>query len=69
MDNHSVTIELPDDVFQRLSQLAEAMNKPVAEVVAQSFTGIFPPEIDLASSELRPELLKIPNWSHARRCE
>jgi predicted transcriptional regulator len=44
MDNHSVTIELPDDVFQRLSQLAKAMNRPVAEVVAQSFVGIFPPE-------------------------
>jgi hypothetical protein len=65
MDNHSVTIELPDDVFQRLSQLAEAMNRPVAEVVAQSFVGIFPPEIDLASSELRPELLKMQFLSDA----
>jgi hypothetical protein len=65
MDNHSVTIELPDDVFQRLSQLAEAMNRPVAEVVAQSFIGIFPPEIDLASSELRPELLKMQFLSDA----
>jgi hypothetical protein len=65
MDNHSVTIGLPDDVFQRLSQLAEAMNRPVAEVVAQSFIGIFPPEIDLASSELRPELLKMQFLSDA----
>jgi hypothetical protein len=65
MDNHSVTIELPDDVFQRLSQLAEAMNRSVAEVVAQSFIGIFPPEIDLASSELRPELLKMQFLSDA----
>jgi hypothetical protein len=65
MNNHSVTIELPDDVFQRLSQLAEAMNRPVAEVVAQSFMGIFPPEIDLASSELRPELLKMQFLSDA----
>jgi hypothetical protein len=65
MNNHSVTIELPDDLFQRLSQLAEAMNRPVAEVVAQSFMGIFPPEIDLASSELRPELLKMQFLSDA----
>jgi hypothetical protein len=65
MDNHSVTIELPDDVFQRLSQLAEAMNRPVAEVVAQSFVGIFSPEIDLASSDLRPELLKMQFLSDA----
>ncbi len=61
MDNHSVKIKLPDDVFQRLPQLTEAMNSPVAE----SFVDIFLPELDLASSDLRPELLKMQFLSDA----
>jgi predicted transcriptional regulator len=52
MSNHSVTIELPEHIFQRLSLLAETTARPLAEIVAQSVVSNLPPEIDKSSPEL-----------------
>jgi hypothetical protein len=59
MSNHSVTIELPEHIFQRLSLLAETTARPLAEIVAQSVVSNLPPEIEQSSPELRPELLRM----------
>ncbi len=59
MTNHSVTIELPEHIFQQLSLLAETTARPLAEIVAQSVVSNLPPEIDKSSLELRPELLRM----------
>ncbi len=59
MNNHSITIELPDHIFQQLTQIAETIKRPLAEIVAQSVVSNLPPTIDRASPELQPELLRM----------
>jgi hypothetical protein len=59
MSSHSITIELPENVFDRLTQLAQATDRPLAEIVAQSIASNLPPSIEQASPELQPELLKM----------
>jgi hypothetical protein len=63
MNNHSITIELPEDIFQQLTQIAETIKRPLAEIVAQSVVSNLPPPIDLAAPELQPELLRMQNLS------
>jgi hypothetical protein len=52
MSDHSVMIELPEHISQRLSLLAETTARPLAETVAQSVVSNLPPEIDKSSPEL-----------------
>jgi hypothetical protein len=59
MSSHSITIELPENVFDRLTQLAQTTDRPLAEIVAQSIASNLPPSIEQASPELQPELLKM----------
>jgi hypothetical protein len=63
MSNHTITIELPDHIFQQLSQLAERIERPLAEIVAQSVVSNLPPAIHKASPELQPELLRMQSLS------
>ncbi len=69
MSNHSVTIELPEHIFQRLSLLAETTARPLAEIVAQSVVSNLPPEIEQSSPELRPELLRMQSLPDAALLE
>jgi hypothetical protein len=59
MSSHSITIELPENIFDRLTQLAQTTDRPLAEIVAQSIACNLPPSIEQASPELQPELLKM----------
>jgi predicted DNA-binding protein len=52
MSNHSVMIELPEHIFQRLSLLAETTARPLAKIVTQSVVSNLTPEIDKSSPEL-----------------
>jgi hypothetical protein len=63
MSSHSIMIELPKNVFDRLTQLAQTTDRPLAEIVAQSIANNLPPLIDQASPELQPELLKMQRLS------
>jgi hypothetical protein len=63
MSSHSITIELPENVFDRLTQLAQTTDRPLAEIIAQSIASNLPPLIDQASPELQPELLKMQRLS------
>jgi hypothetical protein len=63
MNNHSITIELPEHIFQQLTKMAETIKRPLAEIVAQSVVSNLPPTIDRAVPELQPELLRMQNLS------
>jgi hypothetical protein len=63
MSSHPITIELPENIFDRLTQLAQTTDRPLAEIVAQSIASNLPPLIDQASPELQPELLKMQRLS------
>ncbi len=63
MNNHSITIELPEHIFQQLTQIAETIKRPLAEIVAQSVVSNLPPTIDRAAPELQPELLRMQSLS------
>ena len=51
---HTVTVDLPEDLYQLLEQSAQATNKPMAEVVVQSVKAGMPPSV----SDLPPEVRK-----------
>jgi hypothetical protein len=59
MSDHTVTIELPEHIFQQLSQLAESIERPLAEIITQSIVRNLPPAIDKAIPELQPELRRM----------
>jgi hypothetical protein len=63
MSSHSITIELSENVFDRLTQIAQTTDRPLAEIVAQSIASNLPPSIEQVSPELQPELLKMQRLS------
>jgi hypothetical protein len=63
MSSHSITIELPENIFDRLTQLAQTTNRPLTEIVAQSIANNLPPSIEQVSPEIQPELLKMQQLS------
>lgn len=52
----TVTLELPEDIYQRLQRVAEATHQPVEEVMVQTIRGNLPPSVDDLPPELRDEL-------------
>jgi hypothetical protein len=54
-----LTIDLPDQTFQRLAHLAELTQQPLAELILQSITGNLPPAVETAPAEIQPELLAL----------
>ena len=54
-----ITLNLPDAIYQRLQHVANALNRPLEEVIFQSIEGNLPPAIDDLPSELRHELLTL----------
>lgn len=56
MTTQSVTLVLPEPVWQYLSRVATATQQPVEQIARQSLEGNLPPAIDDASAEMQPEL-------------
>ncbi len=56
MTVQTVTLDLPEDIYQRLQRVAEAIQQPVEKVVFQTIRGNLPPSIDDLPPELRDEL-------------
>jgi hypothetical protein len=54
MSEHAVTIQLPDSLYQRLNDVAEASGWPIEEVILQS-----------VRSGMPPSLIKVPDKFHA----
>ena len=54
-----LTIDLPDQAFQRLAHLAELTQQPLAELIIQSIAGNLPPAVETAPPEIQSELLTL----------
>jgi predicted transcriptional regulator len=57
MTTQQVTIELPELILQRLTQLAEATHQSVEALISQSVLSNLPPSTEVAPPELRQEFL------------
>jgi hypothetical protein len=53
MPNQTIPIQLPDAIYQRLQQVAQATNHSIEEVVLQTIRGNLPPSLDDLSPEWR----------------
>lgn len=53
MTLQTINIQLPDTIYQRLQRMADAINKPLEEVVFQTIQGNLPPSLDDLSPDLR----------------
>lgn len=59
----TITIGLPQDIYQRLQRVAQTIRRPVEEVMFQTIRGNLPPSVDDLPSELRGELASLQNRS------
>ena len=55
MSVETVNIQLPDEIYRRLSQMATATHQPLEEVIVQTIRGNLPPTLD----DLQPELREL----------
>jgi len=55
MSVETVNIQLPDEIYRRLRQMATATHQPLAEVIVQTIRGNLPPALD----DLQPELREL----------
>jgi len=58
MATYTLTVELPESVFQQLARIAKLTNQSLETIVAQSITSNLPPSADNAPAQMQTELLK-----------
>jgi len=63
MTTQQVTIELPEVILQRLTQLAEATHQSVEALISQSVLSNLHPSTEVAPPELRQEFLMMQTLS------
>ncbi|MGB8702656.1 MAG: hypothetical protein WCD18_24850 [Thermosynechococcaceae cyanobacterium] len=63
MTTQRVTIELPEFIFHRFVQIAEATHQPLEDLIAQSVVSNLPPSAENAPLELRAELTEMQTLS------
>jgi hypothetical protein len=63
MTTQQVTIELPDLILRRLTQLAEATHQSVETLISQSVLSNLPPSTEIAPPELQQEFLRMQTLS------
>jgi hypothetical protein len=59
MGRQTVLVELPEQVYLYLQQIAEATRRPIELVVQESVVGNLPPPVDSAPPSMRSELLSL----------
>jgi hypothetical protein len=59
MTTQRITIELPEAIFHRFVQIAEATQQPLEDLIAQSVVSNLPPSAENAPLELRAELMEM----------
>ncbi|MBR8838714.1 MAG: hypothetical protein DSM106950_33105 [Stigonema ocellatum SAG 48.90 = DSM 106950] len=59
MATYTLTVELPESVFQQLARIAKLTNQSLETIVAQSITSNLPPSADNAPAQMQTELLKM----------
>jgi hypothetical protein len=63
MTTQQVTIELPELILRRLTQLAEATHQSVETLISQSVLSNLPPSTEIAPPELQQEFLRMQTLS------
>jgi hypothetical protein len=63
MTNQRITIELPESIFHRFAQMAEATQQPLEDLIAQSVVNNLPPSAANAPLEMRAELAEMQTLS------
>lgn len=58
-----LTINLPEQTFQRLAQIAQLTNQSLEDLIVQSVNGNLPPAVETAPSEIQAELLELQTLS------
>ncbi len=61
MTTPPITLQLPDDIHQRLQRVAEATNRPLEEIVYKTIQGNLPPSVDDLPPDLQYELAALQN--------
>ncbi len=56
MVSQSITLHIPENVFQRLQRMAQMIHQPLETVVSQSIQGNLPPLIEDAPDEWRGDV-------------
>lgn len=51
MDTQTITLELPDPLYRFATEVAQATNRPVAEIIQESLARALPPLDDVPSDE------------------
>lgn len=59
----TITLGLPQDIYQRLQRMAQATRQPVEEVMFQTIRGNLPPSLDDLPPEMRDDLAALQNRS------
>jgi hypothetical protein len=63
MTTQRITIELPESIFHRFVQMAEATQQPLEDLIAQSVVSNLPPSAETAPLEMRAELVEMQTLS------
>jgi hypothetical protein len=63
MTTQRITIELPESIFHRFVQIAEATQQPLEDLIAQSVVSNLPPSAENAPLEMRAELMEMQTLS------
>lgn len=61
--SQSITIELPELIFQQLTRIANLTHQPLEALITQSILSNLPPTPDNAPPELQPHLLALQTLS------
>jgi hypothetical protein len=63
MTTQRITIELPQSIFYRFAQMAEATQQPLEDLIAQSVVNNLPPSAENVPLEMRAELAEMQTLS------
>jgi hypothetical protein len=63
MTTQRITIELPEFIFHRFAQMAEATHQPLEDLITQSVVNNLPPSAETAPLEMRAELVEMQTLS------
>jgi hypothetical protein len=63
MTTQRITIELPESIFHRFVQIAEATHQPLEDLITQSVVSNLPPSAENAPLALRAELMEMQTLS------
>ena len=64
----SITLNLPDSVYEQLQHAATALNRPLEEIVFQSIQGNLPPSLDNLPADLHEELRSLQSLTDQVLC-